>query len=169
MGFSQPPGRWYSAVVNKWRRNNKLPVIRRARVNEIFLSRGRICFGSKQVQSSSLCNGISFSSVFKGLLFLKIKKLWKYNRHHTVNFKKNNENNVVIFYNKFNKYKPTKKFKDALQRLLKKSLNDKNKRKEWKKWCCSSEGEGWFMTIDTLNKLIWNYPFERFSSYPTIY
>lgn len=86
---------------------------------------------------------------------LKIQStLWKYNRHHTVYVKKINKNQLLLFYNKFNEYKITVDFKNELKAKLKKSLNDKKKRKEWQKWLRSDDGNGWFMSIDTLKKLI---------------
>jgi hypothetical protein len=86
---------------------------------------------------------------------LKINNtLLKYREWRTVHIKESNENTVIFFYNKFNKYKVTDIFKKTLKAMLRKSLNDKNKSKEWKKWYRSPESEGWVMTIDTLNKLI---------------
>jgi len=86
---------------------------------------------------------------------LKIHKtLLKFNRHHTVNIKKNKKNDVIFFYSKITKYKVTDFFKKELKALLKKSLEDMSKRKEWKKWLGTPEGYGGFMTIDTLKRLI---------------
>lgn len=86
---------------------------------------------------------------------LKIQNtLLKYNRHHTVYVKKINKNKLVLFYKKNNEYKITNDFKSELKTKLRKSLNDEKKRKEWQKWLRSDEGSGWFMSIDTLKKLI---------------
>lgn len=86
---------------------------------------------------------------------LKISStLLKFGKDRPVKMKDNNKNTLLFFYKKDNEYKITNSFKKELTALLKDSLRDKSKRKNWKKWINSPEGQGYFMSIDTLKKLI---------------
>lgn len=81
-------------------------------------------------------------------------QLYKYNHYRTVYVKEDEADSLVFFYNFSKEYKITAFFKKELKKMLQESLNDKRKRENWKKWINSPEGQGWFMSIDTLKKLI---------------
>ena len=84
------------------------------------------------------------------------KTMTYYNHYAEVKVTKTGGKAVLLFYKKpsATRYRITKEFESEFLQRIKDSLNDNYKRKLWINWLKTPSGEGWFMTIDQLKKLI---------------